>query len=148
MLYLSQLLFWLLSFLLEKKNKKIPQPRLDDSRKNITVIKTSENENDIPHEHEPGIKKANPILIFFEGAEFGNIRIYIDSNKTIKELIRYYFDEIKRPELYDDKSINFLVGGECLHFPYSETPIKNLISKNDPYETITFVVNHNKEETE
>ena len=138
-------------FFVRKKNKKIPQPRLDDSRKNITVIKTSENENNFPHEHEPGLKKENPILIFFESAEFGNIRLYIDFNKTIDELIRCYFNEIKRPELYRDKSFSFLVNGECLHFPYSnysKAPVENLISKIDPFKTITVVVNHNKEETE
>ena len=139
------------SLFCEKKNKKFSQPGPDDSRKKITVIKTSENENNLPNQHEPGLKKANPILIFFESAEFGTIRLYIDFNKTIDELIRCYFNEIKRPELYRDKSFSFLVDGECLHFPYSKyskAPVENLISKIDPFKTITIVVNHNKEETE
>ena len=76
-------------YFVRRKNKKIAQPGPDDSRKNVTVIKT--DEDNVPHEHEPGIKKDNPILIFFESNYFGNTRIYIDSNKTIDDLIRFYF---------------------------------------------------------
>ena len=51
-------------YFVRRKNKKIAQPGPDDSRKNVTVIKT--DEDNVPHEHEPGIKKDNPILIFLK----------------------------------------------------------------------------------
>ena len=86
-------------YFVRRKNKKIAQPGPDDSRKNVTVIKT--DEDNVPHEHEPGIKKDNPILIFFESNYFGNTRIYIDSNKLrglncmmIKELVFWLVENV------------------------------------------------------
>jgi hypothetical protein len=95
---------------------------------------------DILYEHEPGIDKENLIKIIFENNNIGNISIYIDSNKTIEEMISFYFEIIKRPELYGDEKILFLRNGNAMPIPYSKEPIETLKNKGDTLDTFRIVV--------
>ena len=88
----------------------------------------------------------NPIIIIFENALLGNNKILIDSDRTIDELIRFYFKVIKRPDLYGSKNINFLINGECINPPYPQNSIENLKSKIVNSETIKIVVNENEDD--
>ena len=53
-------------------------------------------------------------------------RILIDYNKTIDELIRFYFNNIGRPDLYGDPSIYFLIGGNNITPPYTKAAVETL----------------------
>jgi len=56
------------------------------------------------------------------------IKILIDRNKKMKELIKIFFKKIKRPDLYNDKDIAFLKNGRnYLHD--SDNLIKDEISE-------------------
>ena len=44
----------------------------------------------------------------------------------MKELIKFYFQIIKKPELYNEKSIAFLINGKAIEHQ-SEDLIKNVI---------------------
>ena len=76
---------------------------------------------------EPEIPKINPITIIFETTSQKTVIINIDSNKKMKELIKFYFQIIKKPELYNVKSIAFLINGNAIEHQ-SEDLIKNVIN--------------------
>ena len=107
---------------------------------NSFINKEKINNTDILYEHEPGFDKENPIKIIFENNNIGNISIYIDSNKTIEEMISFYFEIIKRPELYGDEKIVFLRNGNAIPIPYPKEPIETLKNKGDTLETFRIVV--------
>ena len=88
------------------------------------------------YEYEPKIKNYNHKLkIVFETTNQDKVRILIDPNKTITELIKFYFQIIKRPELFGDEDIIFLCDG-LLIFHDSKDLVKNHIIK---YQKFNFV---------
>ena len=87
-------------------------------------------------EYEPQIKNNNQkIKILLETTSQEKIRIIIDPNKTIRELIQFYFEKIKRPELFGDKSIRFILNAN-LFMHDSNIPIKYYLNKKMDVNTI------------
>ena len=63
------------------------------------------------------------------------MRIIIDPNKTIRELIKFYFEKIKRPELFGDKSIRFILNANLIMHDSNNT-IKSYLNKKMTMNTI------------
>ena len=117
-----------------------------DSETNVTFSGANGENSLAIHEYEPENDKMNPIIIIFENALLGNIKILIDSDKTIDELISFYFKVIKRPDLYGGKNFNFLINGECINPPYPQKSVENLKNKVANWETIKIIVNEIKDD--
>ena len=98
------------------------QPTITEKFKTETTIASIKNNI---YEYETTNDKENPILLIFtlSGVE---TRILIDYNKTIDELIRFYFNNIGRPDLYGDPSIYFLIGGNNITPPYTKASVETL----------------------
>ena len=80
------------------------------------------------------------MIIIFQNPGLGDSYILIDSNKSIDELIRFYFEISERKDFYGDKSINFLIGGKSITPPYPKESIETLKNKIINSETIRIVV--------
>ena len=73
-------------------------------------------------------RKKNKIIVWFMTTNQKKIKILIDRNKKMKELIKIFFKKIKRLDLYNDKDIAFLKNGRnYLHD--SDNLIKDEISE-------------------
>ena len=55
-------------------------------------------------------------------------------------MISFYFEIIKRPELYGDEKIVFLRNGNAIPIPYPKEPIETLKDKIVTLETFRIVV--------
>ena len=88
-------------------------------------------------EYEPDVKKQKITIFFQASSQSVNINIKIDPDKTVRELIKFYFKVINKPDLFNDKSIIFLFYGSAVS-KESEELIKNLLTKN--VGTLTFLV--------
>ena len=88
------------------------------------------------YEYEPQVKRENgkiKILLVTTGQK--KLQILIDPNKTITELIKFYFEVIKRQELFGDQSIRFLFNS--FFIPHnSKDLIKKYISNFNDVNTI------------
>ena len=42
------------------------------------------------------------------------IQVTIDPNKPAKDLIKFYFEKINKPELYGDSSIRFIINAKLI----------------------------------
>ena len=92
--------------------------------------------NDEEYEYESIIKSDTPkINIVLVTTSQRKIKILINPDKTITELIKFYFEKIKRPELFGDKSIRFIMNAQLI-LPGSKDLIKNYINKNNDVNTI------------
>ena len=82
------------------------------------------------YEYEPHEKNNNnvKVKIILETTSQTKVQILIDPNKTLTELIQFYFQIIKRPDLFKDKSIRFLLNAKLISHDSSDM-IKNYISK-------------------
>ena len=122
----------------QKKNDKI-----SSSKNNLITNSSSRIAKKFKSqifEHEPYNDKDNPIIIIFQNPGLGDSNILIDSNKTIDELISFYFEITKRKDLYGDESIIFLVGGYSIIPPYPKESIETLKNNIANSETINIVV--------
>ena len=63
------------------------------------------------------------------------IIIKFDPEKTVADLIKFYFHKINRPELFGDMNIRFLLNAEILKYDSKEL-IKNKINKKNEVNTI------------
>ena len=97
------------------------------------------------YEHEPQNDKENPMKVIFQNPIFGDYNILIDSNKTIDELIRFYFEISGRSELYGDRSIIFLIGGRSILPPYPNDTVETLKNRIVNSETIKIIVQNNND---
>ena len=60
-------------------------------------------------EYEPNVKSDGPkIGVILETTFQKKIKIIIDPNKSINDLIKFYFEYIKLPKLFLDPSITFV----------------------------------------
>ena len=82
---------------------------------NTTIINLRKSEI---YDYELNNKTNDPnvqiILVVFVTTAQYRIGISIKSDKTMKELIKFYFKTIKRPELFGDKSIVFLLNSKLI----------------------------------
>ena len=90
-----------------------------------------ENNKDI-HEYvyEPKKPKINPVRIILMQTNQEKVKILIDSNKKMKELIKFYFEVKNKPELYKDLSIAFLKSGNEIKHT-SEKTVKDIIGADN-----------------
>ena len=91
-------------------------------------------------EYEPYNNKNNQMLIIFENPGFGDSNILIDSNKTIDELLKFYFEINERKDLYGDENIIFLIGNNSIVPPYPKDNISTLKNEITKSGTIKIVV--------
>ena len=138
----------LIIFFLKKKtpNNSVNKEKKENIKKEVIYSENADisfnNKDTLPiHEYEPENDKENPIIIIFNSPVIGDTKILIDYNKTIDELIKFYFKIIKRPDLYGNQNIIFLINGESILPPYPNTSIEALISNIQNYRTIRIVVN-------
>ena len=66
--------------------------------------------------------------------------IYINPKKTIEELIKIYFETIKRSDLYGDKEIVFLTDGKNISVPYPKDPVESLKNNAVNSNTINIII--------
>ena len=117
---------------------------IHDNKNTTTVSLTNTNgKKPIIIIHEPQNDPDNLFKIVFENYSFGNTSIFIDPKKTIDDLIRFYFETCKRPDLYGDKSIYFLINGENITYPYPKKLIETLKTEIVNSITIKIVVYDN-----
>ena len=94
------------------------------------------NTNVSEYEYEPYVKRKNAkikILLVTTGQK--KLKILIDPNKAMTELIKFYFEVIKRPELFSDQSIRFLFNS--FFIPHnSKDLIRKYINKYNYVNTI------------
>ena len=80
--------------------------------------------------------EQNIIIVEFETTSQYKIKISFHSDKTVKELIKFYFETIKKPHLYGNMNIRFLLNGNFVHQD-SKDSIKELFkNKNITYKFI------------
>ena len=119
------LLLLLLFVISERKRKK----NLDNtSHGDISRTDTELNINDLTdnsimndqnnptiYEYEPKIRNMNKkIEILFETTSQLRVKIKIDPDKTIGELIKFYFKIVNKPNLYGDPNIRFIINATLL----------------------------------
>ena len=97
------------------------------------------------YEHEPQNDKENPMKIIFQNPIFGDYNILIDANKTIDELIRFYFEISGKQELYRDGSIIFLISGKLIVPPYPNDAVETLKNRIVNSKTIKIIVQNNND---
>ena len=124
-----------------------PPPPKDDVVGDTSECKIKNDEKNINNTqsspiivHEPENEKENPFIIIFVNPGIGNKSILIDSNKSIEELIRFYFEVIKRQDLYGDKNISFLKDAKVISPPYPKESIETLTNKIVTSKTLKIVV--------
>ena len=126
----------------KKKLTPTQRPSLPSHSPSELIDLSYNYRNQFPiYEYEPKIDKKNPIIIIFSAPGFGETKILADYDKTIEEFIKFYFNIIKRPDLYGDKSINFLINGSAILPPYPNDSIETLLNNIDNYRTMKIVVN-------
>ena len=118
--------------------ESVPQPPIVDSsnlkfdpEQEIKLVFEPE------YEYEPHEKNNNNIKvkIILETTSQTKVQILIDPNKTLTELIQFYFQIIKRQDLFKDKSIRFLLNAKLLPHDSSDM-IKKYISNKVEINTI------------
>ena len=114
------------------KKKKIPEPPSNESsEQNTTITPVINNNPELIYEYEPEKKSANKKKIIFETTGQYKVQITIEPDKTMEELIKYYFEIRKRKDLFGDKTISFMLNGNVI-FHDSKDKIKKFINqKND-----------------
>ena len=72
-----------------------------------------------------------------------SVTIEIDSEKTMSEAIKLYFEKIKRTNLFGDKAICFLKDGRIIEH-YSKQLVKDCINKKNNSQIIIVVDSDDK----
>ena len=130
--------------------KKKKRPPLHD-RKSDTITTSRHDLNDLT-DHKIELETENyqkektelethnvkKVTILLVTTSQTRIEIKIDPEKTVKELIQFYFEKINRPELYGDPNIRFLSNAKLLSHDSNDL-IKTYLSKTNK-EKITIVV--------
>ena len=63
------------------------------------------------------------------------IKIIINPDKSVSELIKFYFEKIKRPELFGDNSIRFIMNANLIEYD-SNKLIKTYLNKKNDFNVI------------
>ena len=94
--------------------------------------------------YEPEVKDhKKQIKIFLSGASHLEMDILINPDKTLTELIKFFFEKIKRPNLFGDKSIRFIFNYKHVSHDSKEL-IRKFINKNNEENTIIIDDLYNK----
>ena len=131
----------------------IKKPAIVEPDKNTTIVVSDTNAiivepdtnttNSIFHsidtsniyEYEPEVPKENKIPIIIETTSQIKVQILIDPNKTMVELIKYYFKVIGKKDLFNDQSIRFILNANLITHN-SKDLINNYIKKETKVYTI------------
>ena len=115
-----------------KRRKQATYPPTNDD--SAIASPTSETTMDkdsntsLIYEYQPENHSKNKLIIALETTSQYQIQILIGTDKTMEELIKFYFESIKKPELFDDNSIRFLLNSFVIEHN-SKKRIKDYIGK-------------------
>ena len=140
------------TYLFKKGDKYIRQFEDDSSNKkeiNHNLVKKIKDSDSLSenllrcevcvNEHQED--KTNQIIINFIDTRMNESKILIDSNKTIDELIRFYFEINGRSDLYGDPSIIFLSCGKVISYDFKKKKtIKELMNELGEFDRIYIIV--------
>ena len=131
---------------IRKKKKHNPSPSNMDildpdfSRSNDIIIPKF-------HKYEEGSQKEENIkTVKFLLTTTGQYKVYIiiDPYKTIKELIQFYFETIKKPYLYGDPDIRFIWSATLI--PHDSNDLIKFYLKESDYDSLNTIVIDDVEE--
>lgn len=105
---------------------------------NITQIKDANEEKIYEYITENDCEKGNKIKVTFMNTAGSKVIILINPNRTIKELVKYFFKIIQRPSLYKEENICLLINGGNIDRK-SKNEIKSLIQLHEEKELIILV---------
>ena len=114
-----------------KKKKEIPlDPPNDSTTNSIISSPITSTKPELIYEYEPEKQSANKKTIIFETTGQYKVQISIEPEKTMEELIKYYFEVRKKKELFGDKTISFMMNGNII-FQDSKNLIKTYLNKKN-----------------
>ena len=105
---------------------------------NITQIKDANEEKIYEYITENDCEKGNKIKVTFMNTAGSKVIILINPNRTIKELVKYFFKIIQRPSLYKEENICLFTNGGNIDRK-SKNEIKSLIQLHEEKELIILV---------
>ena len=105
---------------------------------NITQIKDANEEKIYEYITENDCEKGNKIKVTFMNPRESKVIILINPNRTIKELVKYFFKIIQRPSLYKEENICLITNGGNIDRK-SKNEIKSLFQLDEKKELIIIV---------
>ena len=111
---------------------------------NITQIKDANEEKIYEYITENDCEKGNKIKVTFMNTAGSKVIILINPNRTIKELVKYFFKIIQRPSLYKEENICLLINGGNIDRK-SKNEIKSLFQLSDEKKELTIIVDDSDE---
>ena len=112
-----------------KDNISTTDMPLEDSQISHLTVKNG-------YEYQPDVQSAIPkVNVILETTSQNKIKIIIDPEKPMNELIQFYFQIINQPTLYRDSSIRFLMNANLIMHDSKEL-IKNYINKKNEFNVI------------
>ena len=82
----------------------------------INSLKASKtNLNIETYINEPEKQKLNPITFLFLTTSQYKLNITIESDKKMEDLIKFYFQILNKPNLYNDREIVFVKNARTIH---------------------------------
>jgi surface protein len=122
-----------------KKKKLCKSPNNNDTISANNLVPPNTENNQLfaeEYEYEPKIKNGTPkVYIILMTTSQRKIKILINPDKSMSELIKFYFESIKRPELFGDPSIRFIMNAQLI-FSDSKGLIKDYINNKNEINTI------------
>ena len=116
-----------------KKNPPIPNPpspTVDHLSINTSSVSINKEKILIRTHNDFQSHSDNKAKITITTTNQYKIKISIDPQKTMEELVKSYFQIIKRPELYGDKNIRFLLNGKFIPQDSQELISENIGGEN------------------
>ena len=98
----------------KKKDSSLLRPDESSLDAKMPILKKSEISTTYEYEPQKMIKDDSDILIIFQKTKSSIVKILINPDKTMQELIKIYFKMINRPDLFGNNSIKFLKNNECI----------------------------------
>ena len=120
---------------------KINRPDEDTIKvmSNITQIKDANEEKIYEYITENDCEKGNKIKVTFKNLRESKVIILINPNRTIKELVKYFFKIIQRPSLYKEENICLITNGGNIDRK-SKNEIKSLFQLSDEKKELIIIV--------
>ena len=111
---------------------------------NITQIKDANEEKIYEYITENDCEKGNKIKVTFMNTAGSKVIILINPNRTIKELVKYFFKIIQRPSLYKEENICLIINGGNIDRK-SKNEIKSLFQLSDEKKELIIIVDDSDE---